>query len=48
MALEPADPGRNDPVDAAYEVKYGRYPGTYVNAITAGQARATTLRLRPL
>jgi hypothetical protein len=48
VALEPAEPGLNDQVDQAYRVKYGRYPGTYVNAIIAGQARATTLRLRPI
>jgi hypothetical protein len=35
-----------DRIDAAYRVKYGRYSGP-VASITAGQARATTLRLIP-
>ena len=48
MALAAADARLNNQVDSAYQDKYGRYPGTYVNAIIADQARATTLRLRPL
>ena len=48
VALAAADARLNNQVDSAYQDKYGRYPGTYVNAIIADQARATTLRLRPL
>jgi hypothetical protein len=40
--------GLNDPIDTACRATYGRYPDTYVKAIIAGQARATTLRPRPL
>ena len=48
VALAAADARLNNQVDSAYQDKYGRYPGTYVNAIIADQARATTLRLQPL
>ena len=48
VVLAAADDRLNSQVDSAYRYKYGRYPDTYVNAIIAGQARATTLRLRPL
>jgi hypothetical protein len=41
-----ADPGLNDQIDTAYQVKYRRYPSP-VKAITSQQARATTLRLVP-
>ena len=47
VALDPAGPGLDDQIDAAYRAKYRSYPDTYVNAIIAGQARETSLRLLP-
>jgi len=47
VALESAAPGLDDQIDAAYQVKYRSYPDTYVNAIIAGAARETSLRLLP-
>ena len=37
----------NDAVDAAYQTKYGRYGGRYVDPMIASDARATTLKLVP-
>jgi hypothetical protein len=48
VTLAAADSRLDNQVDSAYQYKYGRYPNSYVNAIIAGQARATTLCLRPL
>ena len=47
VALELAGPGLDDQIDAAYQAKYRSYPDTYVNAIIAGAARETSLRLLP-
>jgi hypothetical protein len=41
------DPGVNDLLDAAYRAKYSRYGGSYVDAMVAAGARATTLKLVP-
>jgi hypothetical protein len=39
-------PHLNDRIDAAYNVKYGRYP-QYVAPMLTAEARATTLKLAP-
>ena len=44
VALLDAADEANDAVDAAYRVKYGRYP-SYVEPMVAPEARATTLKL---
>ena len=41
-----ADHDVNDPVDVAYQAKYGRYP-SYVAPMVAPTARETTLKLIP-
>ena len=41
-----AEERASDAVDAAYRLKYGRYP-TYVEPMVSPVARATTLRLIP-
>ena len=46
VVLEDAGDDVNDPVDAAYRAKYGRYTG-YVGSMVRSEARATTLRLVP-
>ncbi|MFN8488311.1 MAG: DUF2255 family protein [Caldilineaceae bacterium] len=43
---EETDPGINDQIDAAYRVKYGRYP-QYVAPMVTAETRATTLKLAP-
>jgi hypothetical protein len=40
------DGARDDEIDAAYQRKYGRYPGP-VDAITSPKARSTTQKLLP-
>lgn len=40
------DPDINDQIDAAYHVKYQRYPG-YVSPMISPEARATTLKIVP-
>jgi hypothetical protein len=45
---EETDPAVNDQVDTAYHGKYQRYGATYVEAMVAPEARATTLKLVPL
>jgi hypothetical protein len=37
----------NQRIDAAYRAKYGRYGSRYVEPMTSGETRTTTLRLRP-
>jgi hypothetical protein len=44
---EESDPGINDQVDAAYRTKYGGYGASYVDAMVAPEARATTIKLLP-
>ena len=46
VTIEAAATNVYDAVDAAYRDKYGHY-ASIVDGITNGQARATTLRLRP-
>ena len=41
------DPDVNDQIDAAYRSKYARYGASYVAAMLAPEARATTLRVMP-
>jgi hypothetical protein len=41
-----ADGATDDEIDAAYQRKYGRYPGP-VGAITSPKARSTTQKLLP-
>ncbi len=45
--VDEADPGLNDQIDAAYRVKYRRYPKEYVDACVTLEARAATLKLIP-
>ena len=47
VAFEPAADGINDPIDAAYRSKYGRYSDRTLDRITSRDARATTYRLVP-
>jgi hypothetical protein len=35
----------NQRIDAAYRAKYGRYGSSYVDPMTSGETRTTTLRL---
>jgi hypothetical protein len=37
----------NERIDAAYRSKYGRYGPSYVEPMTSGETRTTTLRLEP-
>jgi hypothetical protein len=37
----------NQRIDAAYRAKYGRYGSSYVEPMTSGEPRTTTLRLQP-
>ena len=37
----------NQRIDAAYRAKYGRYGSSYVEPMTSGETRTTTLRLEP-
>ncbi|HMI69787.1 MAG TPA: DUF2255 family protein [Solirubrobacteraceae bacterium] len=37
----------NQLIDAAYRAKYGRYGSSYVEPMTSGETRTTTLRLEP-
>ena len=37
----------NERIDAAYRSKYGRYGSSYVEPMTSGEVRTTTLRLEP-
>lgn len=46
VAFEEAGEDVDDAVDAAYRLKYARYPG-YVLPMVSDQARATTLKLVP-
>jgi hypothetical protein len=41
-----SDPDINNKIDAAYRVKYGRYP-QYVAPMVAAEVRSTTLKLVP-
>jgi hypothetical protein len=41
------DEAVNGRIDAAYRSKYGRYGGSYVEPMTSGETRTTTLRLVP-
>jgi hypothetical protein len=42
-----ADPGINDPIDAAYRTKYRRYGPSIVNSIVSPEARSATIKLVP-
>ena len=44
--VDGSDPADDDLIDAAYQRKYGRYPGP-VKSITSPTARSTTLKLVP-
>ena len=44
--IDGSKPADDDLIDAAYQSKYGRYPGP-VRSITSATARPTTLRLVP-
>ena len=44
---DPASPGLDDELDAAYRAKYRRYSASSVGHITSPQARAATIRLEP-
>ncbi len=46
VAVEDADPGVLEAVDASYRSKYGRY-ASIVDSISDDAHRATTLRLTP-
>jgi hypothetical protein len=37
----------NERIDAAYRSKYGRHGSSYVEPMTSGETRTTTLRLEP-
>jgi hypothetical protein len=37
----------NERIDAAYRFKYGRHGSSYVEPMTSGKTRTTTLRLEP-
>jgi hypothetical protein len=37
----------NQRIDAAYRAKYGRYGSSYLEPMTSGETRTTTLRLQP-
>jgi hypothetical protein len=45
--VEEADRVINDQIDAAYQIKYHRYPKSYVSHITSPGARSTTIKLVP-
>ena len=47
VRFEAADPGLNDPIDAAYRSKYRRYAAKIVDSIVSAKARAATIRLVP-
>jgi hypothetical protein len=42
-----ADPGLNNAIDAEYRAKYRRYPADFVDHVTNGQARSSTIKLVP-
>ena len=44
--MEVTDPAINDKIDAAYRVKYRRYP-QYVAPLFVPEARAATIQLAP-
>jgi hypothetical protein len=44
--VEESDPDINDQIDAAYRVKYGRYP-RYVAPMVTPEVRAATIKLVP-
>jgi hypothetical protein len=44
--VEETGPSINDQIDAAYHVKYRRYP-SYVPPMVSPEARASTLKLVP-
>ncbi|PYC87339.1 DUF2255 domain-containing protein [Streptomyces tateyamensis] len=46
VVFRPADPSEYTDVDAAYQVKYGRYTSIVEHVLTE-QARTSTLRLEP-
>jgi hypothetical protein len=45
VAVDDEDLGER--IDAAYWSKYGRYGSSYVEPMTSGETRTTTLRLEP-
>lgn len=47
VAIEDADAGMNDEIDAAFRSKYKRYSGKVLDSILSSAARSTTLRLVP-
>jgi hypothetical protein len=42
-----ADPGLNDAIDAEYRAKYRGYPADFVDHVTNGEARSSTIKLVP-
>jgi hypothetical protein len=44
--VEETDPGVNDEIDAAYRIKYSRYP-QYVSPLLTTEVRAATIKLVP-
>ncbi|MFT4083962.1 MAG: DUF2255 family protein [Nocardioides sp.] len=47
VVFSPSGSRQRDAIDAAYRAKYARYRDTYLPAMLAEQAVATTLRLDP-
>jgi hypothetical protein len=47
ILINETDPDTNARIDTAYRTKYDRFGPTYVRAMVATQARATTLKLLP-
>jgi hypothetical protein len=45
--VEESDPAINNQIDAAYRAKYRGHGASYVNAMVASEARATTIKLTP-
>lgn len=42
-----AESNLNDPIDAAYRAKYGRYPESIVGSVLTPEARSATIKLNP-
>jgi hypothetical protein len=47
VAFVDADPGLNDPIDAAYRTKYRRYAANIIGSVLTPVSRASTLQLVP-
>ena len=47
VAFEDANHALNEPIDAFYHRKYGRYGAQYVEMVVTPEARSTTIKLMP-